>query len=362
MASTASDLLKFEKMATGEKSGTWGALANTALSRVEEAIADVTNISLHAKGGANYTLSDVQYNEHNDGANTSESHCAAIKATGTLNAAEKIIVPLRNKIYWVWNATSGAHAVTVGGSSGGVIEIPQGYLAAVICDGTNVEALTPPISVTGVLTLYGRDLVLDADGDTKIVASTDDQINVTIGGVLEMTLTAAKADNLDDLSALGTTNSNFIVGDGTNWVAETGATARTSLGLGDAATGTVGSEVQAYDVDTLKADTDDVLAACFSATWESKGNTGTASIVPAYTTSNYQYWIVNGAFTLNDPTSLEGALLIKFINSGVHTPTFHADLKAMVATDTWNTANTKINYVLLIRQGSVTNYKIIATA
>ena len=35
---------------------------------------------------------------------------------------------------------------------------------------------------------------------------------------------------LDDISALAVTDGNIIVGDGTNWVAETGATARTSLG------------------------------------------------------------------------------------------------------------------------------------
>jgi hypothetical protein len=42
-----------------------------------------------------------------------------------------------------------------------------------------------------------------------------------------------------DLTALGglaKTNGNFIVGNGTTWVAESGATARTSLGLGSIAT------------------------------------------------------------------------------------------------------------------------------
>ncbi len=36
---------------------------------------------------------------------------------------------------------------------------------------------------------------------------------------------------LDDIAALAVTDGNFIVGDGTNWVAESGATARASLGL-----------------------------------------------------------------------------------------------------------------------------------
>jgi len=149
MASTASDLIKFEKMATGEKSGTWGTLANQAMSRLEEAIADITNISLNALGGANYTLDDTQYLEHDDATPAQESHVAVIKATGTLDAAEKIIVPLRNKTWWIWNATSGAFAVTVGGSSGNTVTVPQGFQMAVVCDGTNVEALTAPVDEDG---------------------------------------------------------------------------------------------------------------------------------------------------------------------------------------------------------------------
>jgi hypothetical protein len=39
-------------------------------------------------------------------------------------------------------------------------------------------------------------------------------------------------DDLDDIAALTPTDGNFIVGDGTNWVAESGATARASLGIG----------------------------------------------------------------------------------------------------------------------------------
>jgi len=43
-----------------------------------------------------------------------------------------------------------------------------------------------------------------------------------------------QADGLDDIGALALTDGNIIVGDGTNWVAESGNVARTSLGLGTA--------------------------------------------------------------------------------------------------------------------------------
>ena len=45
---------------------------------------------------------------------------------------------------------------------------------------------------------------------------------------------------LQDVAGLAVTNGNFIVGDGSNFVAESGATARTSLGLGTAAVAATG--------------------------------------------------------------------------------------------------------------------------
>jgi len=105
------------------------------------------------------------------------------------------------------------------------------------------------------LDMNGTQLILDADADTSITADTDDRIDFRIGGTDELTLTAAKADNLDDIAALTPTDGNIIVGNGTDWVAESGATARTSLGLGTADTPTF-DEVTG----TTKVNTPDVEA------------------------------------------------------------------------------------------------------
>ena len=73
----------------------------------------------------------------------------------------------------------------------------------------------------------------------KAVTTSDAQTltNKTIdASQLSGTVANARLDaQLQDVAGLAVTNGNFIVGDGANFVAESGATARTSLGLGTAA-------------------------------------------------------------------------------------------------------------------------------
>ncbi len=145
MASTASDLLKFEKQATGENASTWGTKANTAMSRIEEAIAGFRAITMV---GANYTLDDTQYSENST--TTSESHLAMIKVTGAPGASYKLVIPLRTKTYLIWNIVT-TYSITIGASSGDTVTLPTGELAWVFCDGTNTEFASVPFTAAGVL-------------------------------------------------------------------------------------------------------------------------------------------------------------------------------------------------------------------
>jgi hypothetical protein len=82
----------------------------------------------------------------------------------------------------------------------------------------------------------GTDLAV-ANGGTG--SSTAGAARTALGLAIGTDIQAQDA-GLDDIAALAVTNGLFIVGDGSNWVAESASPARASLGLGTAAVEAVG--------------------------------------------------------------------------------------------------------------------------
>ena len=80
-----------------------------------------------------------------------------------------------------------------------------------------------------------KAVFLDASGN--IIAANGSALTaLNASNLASGTVANARLDQqLQDVAGLAVTDGNFIVGDGSNFVAESGATARTSLGLGTAA-------------------------------------------------------------------------------------------------------------------------------
>jgi hypothetical protein len=183
MASSFSDL-GIELMATGENAGTWGTKTNTNLQIVEKAVAGYVEQAVTSGGTTQLTITDGDATE-----STSVARHAVIKLTGTITGNSIVTVPDSiEKVYIVTNGTSGAYTVQFKTASGTGITfgVSEKTTRLVYSDGTNlVDA-----GFGGSLDIEGRELVLDADGDTTITADTDDQIDIKIAGADDFQFTA----------------------------------------------------------------------------------------------------------------------------------------------------------------------------
>lgn len=98
------------------------------------------------------------------------------------------------------------------------VDRASNFLAFTTAGGVTVVASVAPATAT--ITAFAETFLDDANA-----AAVRTTIGVAIGSDVQ-----AWDDDLDDIAALTPTNSNMMVGDGTDWVKESGATLRTSIG------------------------------------------------------------------------------------------------------------------------------------
>ena len=229
MASTYTPNLKIELIATGEQVNDWGTTTNSNFENgLEQAI--VGRGVVEYTSDANKTITLTESNSSQDARNL--FLYVDTDAFTTLTATRDLIVPTIEKTYVVHNDTAGAQSIRVKTSGGTGITIPNGKKALLYVDGTNVIEQLNYLTSAEIGTITFTNPVPIASGGTNAISAS--AARTSLGLAIGTNVQAYNA-GLQDISGLAKTDGNFIVGNGANWVAESGAAVRTSLGLGSMA-------------------------------------------------------------------------------------------------------------------------------
>tara|TARA_R110002096_G_scaffold35427_2_gene99993 strand:+ start:733 stop:1863 length:1131 start_codon:yes stop_codon:yes gene_type:complete len=208
MASTFTANSGIEKPGSGEQAGTWGSTTNANFDIIDRVSNGVGAVTL---SGTTHTLTTT------DGA-LSDGHYKVLVLGGSPSGTNTVTISPndQDKLYFVHNTTN--QSVTFTQGSGGNVTVEAAKTKIIFADGAGSGA-----KVTDF---------------TAIMQFTLDAANLT------GTIANARLDQqLQDVAGLAVTDGNVIVGNGSNFVAENGSTARTSLGVA------IGSDVQAHDAD-----------------------------------------------------------------------------------------------------------------
>ena len=193
MASTYTTTLALQLMATGENAGTWGAITNTNLTVVQQAIVGYQAVSI--AGGAQTTALVVTQNALSNAKN------AVLKFTGTITGNQIVTVP--NGITKTWivsNGTTGAFTVTFKYASTGTgitWSTTDKAIKILYADGTDIRTVD-------LSTLSGTV------GAAQITTSTITTTQLAAGAVLGNNI-AASTITASKLAANSVVANNIVI-------------------------------------------------------------------------------------------------------------------------------------------------------
>ena len=248
MASTFSNI-GIELIPSGFQSGTWGNTTNVNLQIIDRLTTGVGAITL---SGTTHTLTTVV----SGSATLSDGQYAVLVFGGSPSGTNTVtIAPNTSQHIYLVKNNSGQSVVLTQGS-GGNVTIPNGKSAIVYCDGAGPSAAVVDLTntfnfqpldaeltaIAGLATTDGNIIV--GNGSTW-VAESGATARTSLGLAIGTNVQAWDA-NLDQIAALTPTDGNFIVGNGSAWIVESGATVLASLGITASA-----AELNYNDITTL---------------------------------------------------------------------------------------------------------------
>jgi hypothetical protein len=251
-------------------------------------------------GGTAYVVDDAVYYN-------GSSYVCKLASTGNLPT---------NTTYWDVLAAQGASGSGSGDVVGPSSAVDSRFAAF---DGTTGKLIKDSTFSSASFAKYGDTTAnftgtLQNGGHTVLTTASDYLDSTDIGATVQ-----AYDAQLADIAGLTPTDNGVVIGNGTNFVVESGATLKTSLGL------TIGTDVQAYDADTAKTD----VAQTFTASQRGTVTTDNDGSFDLSVTNNFAC-TPTGSFTLTFTNMTAGQSgFILLVNGSNYTVSAHANTKVV---------------------------------
>ena len=220
-----------------------GNAADTTLSRASAGDINVEGNIVYRAGGT-----DVPVTDGGTGRSSATAYGVLIGGTTATGAHQSVAVGTATHVLTSNGAGAAPTFQPAAGGGGGapvgatyIVQTADGTLTNEQVLASLATGIVKNTTATGVLSIAAEGTDYYGPGGTDIPVTDGGTGSSTAGGartnlgLVIGTDVQAQDAGLDDIAALSVANGNFIVGDGANWVAESGATARTSLGLGSLA-------------------------------------------------------------------------------------------------------------------------------
>ena len=209
MASSFTNDLRLEEIASGEQSGTWGDTTNTNLELIAEALSYGTQDCFSSDANATTTVAD-------GAADPARSLYFKATSSATLSTTRVLTIAPNtiSRVMIIENATTGSQIITIKQGTGNTINIANGAVKVVYLDGAGAGAAVQDalvdLDLTGTTSAVNLDISgnIDVDGTTNL-----DAVDIDGAVQIDNTVTVGADDTGYDVKFFGATASAYMLWD-----------------------------------------------------------------------------------------------------------------------------------------------------